>query len=60
MLESPLSIKQYAERFHLVLHLEEIQMEEDITKYDMYGQTMKRDKTHKDLLVLHVSANFFM
>ncbi|KAK3556979.1 hypothetical protein QTP70_022320 [Hemibagrus guttatus] len=54
VLESPLSIKQYAERFRLLLHLEEIQMEEDIKKYDMYGQTMKRDKTHKNLLVLHV------
>ncbi|KAI5608221.1 putative helicase mov-10-B.1, partial [Silurus asotus] len=52
VLESPLSIKQYAEHFHLVLHLEEIQMEEDIKKYDMYGQTMKLDKTNKNLLVL--------
>ncbi|TVK90475.1 putative RNA helicase SDE3 [Bagarius yarrelli] len=54
VLESPLSIKQYAERFHLVLHLEEIQMEEDIQKYDMYNQTMKRDKTNRNLLVLQV------
>lgn len=60
MLELPLSIKQYAERFHLVLHLEEIQMEEDIKKYDLYGQTMKQDKTYKNLLVLQVSVNFFM
>ncbi|KAI5109137.1 putative helicase mov-10-B.1 [Silurus meridionalis] len=54
VLESPLSIKQYAEHFHLVLHLEEIQMEEDIKKYDMYGQTMKLDKSNKNLLVLRV------
>ncbi|XP_053355474.1 putative helicase mov-10-B.1 [Clarias gariepinus] len=54
VLESPLCIKQYAERLHLVLHLEEIQMEEDIKKYDMYGQTMKKDKTNKNLLVLQV------
>lgn len=60
MLELPLSIKQYAERFRLVLHLEEIQMEEDIKKYDLYHQTMKRDKTNKDLLVLQVSANSFI
>lgn len=57
MLESPLCIKQYAERLHLVLHLEEIQMEEDIKKYDMYGQTMKKDKTNKNLLVLQVNDN---
>lgn len=57
VLEKPLSIKKYAERFHLVLHLEEIQMEEDIKKYDLYGQTMKQDKTNKNLLVLQVSAN---
>ncbi|XP_026778492.3 putative helicase mov-10-B.1 isoform X1 [Pangasianodon hypophthalmus] len=54
VLESPLSIKQYAQRFHLVLHLEEIQMEEDIQKYDLYNQTMKQDKTNKNLLVLEV------
>ncbi|XP_060775441.1 putative helicase mov-10-B.1 isoform X2 [Neoarius graeffei] len=54
VLEKPLSIKKYAERFHLVLHLEEIQMEEDIKKYDLYGQTMKQDKTNKNLLVLQV------
>ncbi|XP_060724073.1 putative helicase mov-10-B.1 [Tachysurus vachellii] len=54
VLESPLSIKQYAEYFHLLLHLEEIQMEEDIQKYDLYDQTLKRDKTNKSLLVLQV------
>lgn len=58
MLELPLSIKQYAERFHLVLHQEEIQMEEDIKKYDLYGQTMKQDRTNKNLLVLQASVNF--
>lgn len=55
-----MSVKQYAERFHLILHLEEIQMEEDIKKYDLYGQTMKQDKMNKNLLVLRVSANSFM
>lgn len=55
-----MSVKQYAERFQLILHLEEIQMEEDIKKYDLYGQTMKQDKMNKNLLVLRVSANSFM
>ncbi|XP_017335051.1 putative helicase mov-10-B.1 isoform X1 [Ictalurus punctatus] len=54
LLESPMSVKQYAERFQLILHLEEIQMEEDIKKYDLYGQTMKQDKMNKNLLVLRV------
>ncbi|KAI4903009.1 hypothetical protein NFI96_012038, partial [Prochilodus magdalenae] len=54
VLETPLGIKQYAQRFHLLLHLEEIQMEVDIKKYDLYSQTMTRDKTNKKLLVLKV------
>lgn len=54
ILETPLCIKQYAERFHLLLHLEEIQMEVDIKKYDLYSQIMTRDKTNKKLLVLQV------
>ncbi|XP_072540773.1 putative helicase mov-10-B.1 [Salminus brasiliensis] len=54
VLETPLCIKQYAECFHLLLHLEEIQMEVDIKKYDLYNQTMTQDKTNKKLLVLKV------
>uniref|UniRef100_W5LB03 RNA helicase n=1 Tax=Astyanax mexicanus TaxID=7994 RepID=W5LB03_ASTMX len=54
VLETPLCIKQYAERFHLLLHLEEIQMEVDIKKYDLYNQTMTQDITNKKLLVLKV------
>uniref|UniRef100_A0AAR2K6N0 RNA helicase n=1 Tax=Pygocentrus nattereri TaxID=42514 RepID=A0AAR2K6N0_PYGNA len=54
VLETPLCMKHYAERFHLLLHLEEIQMEVDIKKYDLYSQTMTRDKTNKKLLVLKV------
>uniref|UniRef100_A0A8B9H6G8 RNA helicase n=1 Tax=Astyanax mexicanus TaxID=7994 RepID=A0A8B9H6G8_ASTMX len=49
-----LSPAQYAERFHLLLHLEEIQMEVDIKKYDLYNQTMTQDITNKKLLVLKV------
>ncbi|XP_066519855.1 putative helicase mov-10-B.1 isoform X2 [Hoplias malabaricus] len=54
VLETPLCIKQYAENFHILLHLEEIQMEVDIKKYDMYNQIMTQDKTNKNLLVLKV------
>ncbi|XP_062852676.1 putative helicase mov-10-B.1 [Trichomycterus rosablanca] len=54
LLQKPLCMKRYTERFHLLLHLEEIQMEEDIKKYDLYEQTMTRDKNNKSLLVLQV------
>ncbi|KAL0191609.1 hypothetical protein M9458_014307, partial [Cirrhinus mrigala] len=49
-----LCMKNYAERFHLLLHLEEIQMEVDIKKYDLYGKTMTLDKSDKRLLILKV------
>ncbi|KAL6457776.1 hypothetical protein MHYP_G00330060 [Metynnis hypsauchen] len=54
VLETLLCMKHYAERFHLLLHLEEIQMEVDIKKYDLYSQKMTRDKTNQKLLVLKV------
>uniref|UniRef100_A0A8C1G458 RNA helicase n=1 Tax=Cyprinus carpio TaxID=7962 RepID=A0A8C1G458_CYPCA len=49
-----LCMKNYKERFHLLLHLEEIQMEVDIKKYDLYGKTMTLDKSNKKLLILKV------
>lgn len=48
-------MKRYSQRFHMLLHLEEIQMEEDIKKYDLYEQILTRDRNNKSLLVLHVS-----
>lgn len=54
VLKTELCMKIYRERFHLLLHLEEIQMEVDIKKYDLYGQTMTQDILHKKLLVLKV------
>uniref|UniRef100_A0A9J8CN25 RNA helicase n=1 Tax=Cyprinus carpio carpio TaxID=630221 RepID=A0A9J8CN25_CYPCA len=53
-LSAPLCMKNYKERFHLLLHLEEIQMEVDIKKYDLYGKTMTLDKSNKKLLILKV------
>uniref|UniRef100_A0A673J831 RNA helicase n=1 Tax=Sinocyclocheilus rhinocerous TaxID=307959 RepID=A0A673J831_9TELE len=47
-------LSNYTERFHLLLHLEEIQMEVDIKKYDLYGKTMTLDKSNKKLLILKV------
>ncbi|XP_042367148.1 putative helicase mov-10-B.1 [Plectropomus leopardus] len=54
VLNSPLKMKTYAHRFHLLLHLEEIQMEVDIRKYDLHNQTMTQDQSNKKLLKLRV------
>ncbi|KAK5872123.1 hypothetical protein PBY51_012852 [Eleginops maclovinus] len=54
LLNAPLKMKTYAHRFHLLLHLEEIQMESDIEKYDLHYQTMTPDQLDKKLLTLRV------
>ncbi|XP_034724950.1 putative helicase mov-10-B.1 [Etheostoma cragini] len=54
LLNSPSEMKTYSQRFHLLLHLEEIQMEVDIRKYDLHNQTMTQDKSSKKLLTLRV------
>ncbi|KAM6980838.1 putative helicase mov-10-B.1 [Aplochiton taeniatus] len=54
LLSCALKMGNYAHRFHLLLHLEEIQMEVDIRKYDLRNQTMTKDKDRKGLLVLKV------
>ncbi|CAJ1050280.1 putative helicase mov-10-B.1 isoform X2 [Xyrichtys novacula] len=54
LLNSSLTMKIYSQRFHLLLHLEEIQMEVDIRKYDLKNQTMTQDPRDKKLLILRV------
>uniref|UniRef100_A0A669CX79 RNA helicase n=1 Tax=Oreochromis niloticus TaxID=8128 RepID=A0A669CX79_ORENI len=59
MLESPLNWENYTERFHVLLYLEELQMEVDIKRYnipnaDTEHATMTKDKMNKKLLVLEV------
>ncbi|CAM4628135.1 unnamed protein product [Leuciscus chuanchicus] len=54
VLDTALFMKNYTERFHLLLYLEEIQMEVDIRKYDLSGKTMTLDKENKRLLILKV------
>ncbi|KAM3872352.1 putative helicase mov-10-B.1 [Diretmus argenteus] len=60
LLESPLSRENYSERFHLLLYLEELQMDVDIKKYnipngkDTEHAPMFRDTNNKKLLVLEV------
>ncbi|XP_066499872.1 putative helicase mov-10-B.2 [Hoplias malabaricus] len=54
LLESPLSFQNYAERFQVLLYLEESQMHVDIKSYNKEDVTMKRDMFNKNLLVLNV------
>lgn len=54
LLSCPLNMKIYNQCFHLLLHLEEIQMEVDIRKYDLINEPMTLDQSNKKLLVLHV------
>lgn len=49
-------MQTYASRFHLLLHLEEIQMEVDIRKYDLLSQPMTPDQHNNNLLILKVSG----
>ncbi|NWS75650.1 SDE3 helicase, partial [Crotophaga sulcirostris] len=51
LLEAPLQVENYQRKFQLLLHLEEIQMEVDIRRYDMQDVTMVQDGA---LLVLDV------
>nr|XP_020471905.1 putative helicase mov-10-B.1 [Monopterus albus] len=59
LLESPLSWENYCEKFHLLLFLEELQMEVDIKRYNIPNNdkeyaTMVRDPANKKLLILEV------
>lgn len=61
MLESPLSWENYAEKFQLLLYLEELQMEVDIRRYnipnnDREHAVMVRDPVNKKLLILEVNV----
>ncbi|XP_033925659.1 helicase MOV-10 [Melopsittacus undulatus] len=51
LLEAPLQAGNYQHKFQLLLHLEEIQMEVDIRRYDMQDVPMVQDR---GLLVLDV------
>ncbi|NXJ74313.1 SDE3 helicase, partial [Trogon melanurus] len=51
LLDAPLHADNYQQKFQLLLHLEEIQMEVDIRRYDMQDVPMVQDRA---LLVLDV------
>ncbi|XP_030077500.1 helicase MOV-10, partial [Microcaecilia unicolor] len=54
LLASSLQFTNYNSRFQLLLHLEEIQMEVDIRRYDQTDMSMVQDNRNKRLLVLEV------
>nr|XP_056700824.1 helicase MOV-10 [Euleptes europaea] len=53
-LKATLEFNNYCEKFKLLLHLEEIQMEVDIRRYDMVDVCMEADPLNSSLLVLKV------
>uniref|UniRef100_A0A7N8Y4K8 RNA helicase n=1 Tax=Mastacembelus armatus TaxID=205130 RepID=A0A7N8Y4K8_9TELE len=59
LLESPLSWERYAEKFQLLLYLEERQMEVDIRRYNIPNSEreyaiMQKDRNNKRLLIMEV------
>ncbi|XP_074833527.1 helicase MOV-10 isoform X2 [Carettochelys insculpta] len=53
-LAAELQFENYRQKFQLLLHLEELQMEVDIRRYDMEDAKMVKDPKNKKLLVLEV------
>ncbi|CAL8319741.1 unnamed protein product [Merluccius merluccius] len=59
LLQSPLTMENYSEKFHLLLYLEELQMLADIKRYNIPNSDreyapMTKDPYNKKLLVLQV------
>ncbi|XP_034626490.1 helicase MOV-10 [Trachemys scripta elegans] len=53
-LATELQFENYQEKFQLLLHLEELQMEVDIRRYDLQDVPMVKDTQNKRLLILEV------
>ncbi|XP_044207560.1 putative helicase mov-10-B.1 isoform X1 [Thunnus albacares] len=54
--ETLLNWKNYFRRFHLLLHLEELQLKTEVEKYNQDDVTMFRDKSSKNLLILRIAG----
>ena len=55
-LKKKLSFDNYKEKFSLLLHLEEFQMQKDIRNYDMKGVVFKQERGDRRFLILEVSG----
>jgi len=56
-LSAELTADTHQARFQLLLQLEEIQMEVDIRKYDLFGVQLRQYKANRRLLTLEVLAS---
>ena len=54
-LEKKLNYDNYQEKFGMLLHVEELQMQKDIRNYDMKGVVFQQEKGDRRFLVLEVS-----
>ena len=53
-LEKKLNFDNYKRKFRLLLHIEEIQMQQDIRHYDMKEVVFNQDRADKRLRILEV------
>ena len=54
-LDKTLNFDNYKEKFSMLLHIEELQMQKDIRNYDMKGIEFQQDRTDRRFLILEVS-----
>lgn len=57
-MEKELTFDNYKEKFDMLLHIEEIQMQKDIRNYDMKGVEFEQERTDRKFLILEVSEDF--
>ena len=54
-LEKKLSFDSYQEKFSMLLHIEELQMQKDIRNYDMKEVEFQQERGDRRFLILEVS-----
>ena len=53
-LEKKLNFDNYQEKFSVLLHIEELQMQKDIRNYDMKGVVFQQERGDRRFLILEV------
>ena len=56
-MEKTLNFDDYKEKFTMLLHVEELQMQKDIRNYDMKGVEFQQERTDRRFLILEVSVH---
>ena len=54
-LDKKLNFDNYQEKFSMLLHIEELQMQKDIRNYDMQGVEFQQERGDRRFLILEVS-----